>query len=40
MSRRTAAWLAYSMLALAVILGVLGCLLFFLNDQPLRGTLG
>jgi hypothetical protein len=33
MGRRTAAWLVYSMLALAGILGVLGCLLLLLNDR-------
>jgi len=33
MSRRTAAWLAYSMLALAVLLGVLGSVLLFLNNR-------
>ena len=33
MSRRTAAWLAYAMLALAVLLGVLGSLLLLLNDR-------
>ncbi len=33
MTRRTAAWLAYSIVALAVLLGVLGCLLLFLNDR-------
>jgi hypothetical protein len=37
MSLRTAAWLIYSIMALAVLLGVLGSLLFFLNDQPLTG---
>jgi len=33
MSPRTAAWLAYSVLALAVLLGVLGCVLMLLNDR-------
>ena len=33
MSRRTAAWLAYSMLALVVLLGVLGSVLLFLNNR-------
>ncbi len=33
MSRRTAAGLAYSMLALAVLLGVLGSVLLFLNNR-------
>jgi hypothetical protein len=39
MGRRTAAWLAYSVLALTVILGVLGSLLFFLNERPLTGDI-
>jgi hypothetical protein len=42
MSSRTAAWLAYSMLALAVLLGVLGILLLLLNDRfppPFGGIL-
>ena len=33
MSRRTAAWLAYSVLALAALLSVLGSLLLLLNDR-------
>jgi len=33
LSRRTAAWLAYSMLALVVLLGVLGSVLLFLNNR-------
>ena len=33
MSRRTAAWLAYFLVALAVLLGVLGSLLLLLNDR-------
>ena len=33
MSRRTAAWLVYSILALAVLLGVLGSLLLLLNER-------
>jgi hypothetical protein len=33
MSRRTAAWLAYFLAALAVLLGVLGSLLLLLNDR-------
>jgi hypothetical protein len=42
MSTRTATWLAYSMLALAVLLGVLGVLLLLLNDRfppPFGGIL-
>lgn len=37
MSTRVATWLAWSLLALALLLGVLGSLLFFLNDQPVTG---
>ena len=33
MSRRTAAWLAYFLVALAVLLGLLGSLLLLLNDR-------
>ena len=42
MSRRTAAWLAYSVLALAALLSVLGSLLLLLNDRfpaPLDGDI-
>ena len=41
MSRRTISWLVYSIVALALLLGVLGCLLL-LNDRfppPAGGTL-
>jgi hypothetical protein len=37
MSTRAAAWLAYSMLAVGLLFGVLGCLLFFLNGRPPSG---
>jgi hypothetical protein len=37
MSTRVAIWLASSMVVLAVLLGVFGSLLFFLNDQPFTG---
>ena len=36
-SPRTAAWLAGSVLALTLLFGVLGCLLFFLNDHSPSG---
>jgi len=38
-SRRTVSWLVYSIVALALLLGVLGCLLLLLNDrfQPPSG---
>jgi hypothetical protein len=37
MSARTAAWLAWSLLALSLLFGVLGCLLFLLNGRPPSG---
>ena len=37
MSSRAASWLAWLMLALAVLSGALGCLLFFLNGRPPSG---
>lgn len=37
MSRRATSWLAYSMLAVGLLFGVLGCLLFFLNGHPPSG---
>ena len=37
MSHRAAGWLAYSILAVGLLFGVLGCVLFFLNGRPPSG---